>query len=97
MAKKTLKKAPKKAAKKPAKKAAKKKPSRPSGARELRAFKAAVLNLKKTGAALARVTRKDDVFRASESVQLAVESAQTVSGDIAIAIPVGPPHTTVFN
>ena len=86
MAKKTPKKAPKKAAKKKS----------PSGAAELKAFKAAIQNLKATGSALANVAKKNQDLRSDESVRKAVDNAQTVAADIAKKIPLGPPHTTVF-
>jgi hypothetical protein len=81
--------------KKPAKKPAKKRPV-PSGSAELKAFRAAIQNLKVTGSALAKVARSNKALRTNPGVRAAVEKAQSVAAAIAKAIPTGSPTTTIF-
>jgi hypothetical protein len=83
----------KKAAKKAATKAAKK--PAPNGAAELKAFGAAIRNLKTTGFALAKVAKINKHLRTKSGVRGAVHSALRTAAMIAKGIPAGPPGTTI--
>jgi hypothetical protein len=80
--------------KKPAKKVASKGAKR-GGAAELAAFKAAIQNMKATGAALAKAAKVNKGFGSTVGVRSALNSAQDAIARIVKSIPVDPPTTTV--
>lgn len=73
-----------------------KKPSASNGAAELRAFRAAIQNLKAAGSALAKAAKANPSLRSTAGMRSALDSAQNVAAAIAKSIPVAPPSTTVF-
>jgi hypothetical protein len=72
-----------------------KKAAAPSGAAELKAFRAAIQNLKAAGSALAKTARANKKLRSTAGVRLAVDSAQNAAAAIAKLIPSGPPTSIV--
>ena len=75
--------------KKPAKKGAP-----PSGAAELKAFRAAIQNLKVAGSALAKAAKANRKLGSTQAVRSALDNAQDVAARIAKAVPVSPLPTT---
>ena len=73
----------------------KKKAALPNGAAELKAFRAAIQNLKSAGSALAKAARTNKQLRSTVGVRSAINSALNAAASIEKAIPVFPPPTTL--
>ena len=76
------------------KKKAAKKAAPPSGAAELKKFRAAIQNLKAAGSALAKAAKANRHLGSTQAVRSALDNAQDVAARIAKDVPVGPLPTT---